>query len=52
MGVVDILWGVRADTASTMLAYVNPYFTYEDFVVNTEFDLRDPTVGRCRLTPS
>jgi len=28
------MWGIEADTSSTLLAYVNPYFKYSDFVVN------------------
>jgi hypothetical protein len=29
-----------------MLAYVNPYFSYDDFVVNRRFDIRQPEAQR------
>lgn len=45
-GNVDLLWGVRADTTASLLAYVNPYFSYEDFVVNRRFDVRQPEAQR------
>mmetsp|Transcript_1185 Transcript_1185/g.5138 ORF Transcript_1185/g.5138 Transcript_1185/m.5138 type:complete len:486 (-) Transcript_1185:114-1571(-) len=45
-GNVDLMWGIEADTSSTLLAYVNPYFKYSDFVVNKNFDVRSPDAQR------
>ena len=36
------MWGIKADTSSTLLAYINPYFKYNAFVVNRDFDITDP----------
>ena len=45
-GNVDLLWGIKPDTTSSPLAYVNPYFKYEDFVVNKAFDVSEPEAQR------
>ena len=34
--------GHHTDTPSTLLAYVNPYFKYSDYIVNRDFDMREP----------
>ena len=39
---IRTLRGVKADTATSLLAYVNPYYSYDDFVVNKAFDIRQP----------
>ena len=36
------MWGIKADTSSTLLAYINPYFKYNAFIVNRNFDVSDP----------
>lgn len=41
-GQIELLWGIKADTSSTLLAYVNPYFKYSDYIVNRNFDMREP----------
>ena len=41
-GQIELLWGIKADTSSTLLAYVNPYFKYSDYIVNRDFDMREP----------
>ena len=41
-GQIELLWGIKADTSSTLLAYVNPYFKYNDYIVHRDFDMRVP----------
>ena len=41
-GNIEMLWGIKADTSSTLLAYINPYFKYNAFLVNPRFDPSDP----------
>lgn len=41
-GQIELLWGIKADTSSTLLAYVNPYFKYNDYIRNKRFDMRWP----------